>query len=220
MFPLHSAGSCNHTHPITVLKLHGSLNWVVRLQSQRPTLNFLTGNSAAPGSIHLLPSRTVGARNTFVRTGQGRSQWETWPVVVPPVYAKQALRSTIAPVWDQAKRSLEQADRVVFFGYSLPQLDVEAEKLFERALARNQALTSVDVVDPAPAAAARYAAISPGRPLRWHPNLTQVKGVAITQNSVTAGLTPVARVLIGEKPAKFLERGQTPKPKVPPTLKK
>jgi len=74
-------------------------------------------------------------------------------------------------VWDQAKVRLEQADRVVFIGFSMPHIDVEAEKLFERALAQNQALPWMDVVDPAPEAAARYAGVSPGFPLRWYPNL-------------------------------------------------
>jgi hypothetical protein len=173
VLPLHAAGGCDHTRPIRILKLHGSLNWVVRMAGDRPTVNFLTGQSAT-GQIHLLPTRTItSARNIYVRTapGRGRNRWPLWPVVVPPVYAKQALRSAVQEAWDEARTRLENADRVVFFGYSLPEIDVEAEKLFERALARNVHVPWLDVVDPSPDAARRYAGLATSRPVRWYPTL-------------------------------------------------
>jgi len=100
-----------------------------------------------------------------------------WPIVVPPVYAKQELRPTILnQVWADARESIEQADWIVFFGYSLPELDVEAEKLFERGLAKNRALHCLDVVNPAPPAAARFASTSPSKSVRWHPSLSRFFG--------------------------------------------
>jgi hypothetical protein len=66
---------------------------------------------------------------------------------------------------------LERADRVAFYGYSLPSIDVEAEKLFERGLAANGTVAWVDVINPAPAAAERYAGLAPSLPVRWYPTL-------------------------------------------------
>lgn len=102
--------------------------------------------------------------------GAGRTEWHTWPVVVPPVYAKQALRAAIKPSWTDAREALADATRVVFFGYSLPDIDIEAEKLFERGLKECPA-DWVDVVNPASAVAARIASVSKTKPIRWFPSL-------------------------------------------------
>jgi hypothetical protein len=170
-FKRHSRTGCDHTRPITVLKLHGSLNWVVRLQSTRPTANFLSGRSQRP--MNLLVRRQVQADSRVTRTapaGRGRSVWRTWPVVVPPVYAKEALRSVVHTAWDDAREALQSAERVVFFGYSLPLIDIEAEKLFQRALAANTSAEWVDIVNPDPSSAGRYSGVT-RRPIRWYPSL-------------------------------------------------
>jgi hypothetical protein len=174
VFPVHGDGQCDHGKPITVLKLHGSLNWIVRLTSDRPTANLLRGKSG-PKPVSLLTRRYVTGRSAIVRTGSGRTRWETWPVVVPPVYAKQALRSAVQTTWAEARDALVSAERVVFFGYSLPGVDIEAEKLVERALAKSP-IEWVDVVNPAPATAARFAEISKTVPVRWYPGLDEFFG--------------------------------------------
>ena len=95
-----------------------------------------------------------------------------WPIVVPPVYAKQALRpKAVKQVWDDAREAIQGADRILFFGYSLPELDVEAEKLFERGLLRNEGIQWLDIVNPAPSSAARFASVAPTKPVRWYPSL-------------------------------------------------
>lgn len=176
LFQLHRDGGCDHTKPLTLLKLHGSLNWVVRINSARPTANTLSGGGAgATGALQLLSPRQLVGREIFVRLGgPGRTQWTLWPVVVPPIYEKQAVRADeLRTVWSDARAALERADRVLFFGYSLPALDIEAEKTFDRALIQNQQLEWMDVVDPSPATAARFGEIAPTRPLRWYPSLTE-----------------------------------------------
>jgi hypothetical protein len=172
-FQRHVAGACDHVRPISVLKLHGSLNWVVRLQSTRPTASFLSGRSHRP--MNLLVRRQVLADSRVTRSGpagRGRSVWRTWPVVVPPVYAKEALRSAVHVAWDDARDALQAADRVVFFGYSLPLIDIEAEKLFQRALSANTRARWIDVINPDPASAGRYASVV-RKPIRWYPSLDQ-----------------------------------------------
>lgn len=173
-FGLHSDGRCDHDRPITVLKLHGSMNWRVRTNTSRPSANLLLGRARSSSKkTHLLPSRRLLGDEYFVKAGvRGRSEWRLWPVVVPPVYEKQGLRSgVIKATWADARANLETAERVVFFGYSLPALDIEAEKLFERALTQNTEVPWLDVVNPAPAAAARFGGLSSKRPLRWYPSV-------------------------------------------------
>lgn len=171
-FHFHEQGLCDHGKPITILKLHGSLNWNVRINSSRPTARFLErGGGKTP--VQLVTRMQIGQRSTFVRSGgKGRSEWTMWPIVVPPVYAKQALRpKTVKQVWDDARGALQGADRILFFGYSLPELDVEAEKLFERGLLRNESVQWLDVVNPAPSSAGRFASVAPTKPVRWYPSL-------------------------------------------------
>jgi hypothetical protein len=105
---------------------------------------------AIPGALRITSTGPSGRRTTGY----------TWPVIVPPVYAKQPLiRAFMPSVWSDARSAIEAADRVLFCGYSLPQIDVEAEKLFQRSIAANRGLPWVGLIDPAPEAARRYAQI-------------------------------------------------------------
>jgi hypothetical protein len=176
LFPMHEDALCDHSRPIKVLKLHGSLNWIVRLNSVLPTARTLSGE-AGTRDIHLLTARHAQARTQIGRRGRGRgrSAWYTWPVIIPPVYAKQALRRRIQVVWQDARTAIEACDRIVFFGYSLPEIDIEAEKLFERGIALNNRVRWADVVNPSPDAARRYAALAPAIPVRWYPSPEQFR---------------------------------------------
>ncbi len=173
-FHFHEQNLCNHDRPLTILKLHGSLNWNVRINSSRPTTRFLEGGGGT-NPLQLVTRMRIGQRgSTFVRSsgGKGRTEWTMWPIVVPPVYAKQALRpKAVKLVWEDARKAIQNADRILFFGYSLPALDVEAEKLFERGLLRNDSVQWLDVVNPAPTSAARFASVAPTKPVRWYPSL-------------------------------------------------
>ena len=161
---------CAHTHPISVLKLHGSLNWVVRLQGVNPTVKQLLGE-AKNQAVLLSRRREIIGRLRYTRRGaKGRSSWNTWPLIIPPVYAKEPFISTVERAWDEAREALATCDRVVFFGYSLPAADIEAEKLFQRGVAANPNLEMVDVINRDPAAASRYAALLRRKGLAWHPS--------------------------------------------------
>jgi hypothetical protein len=172
-FDLHADGRCDHDRPLRILKLHGSLNWAIRLNSDRPTAKTLLGEGAK-NTMYLTPGRQLMARPQIEISGsRGRRRWQTWPVIIPPVYSKQALRRRLQPVWQDARSAIEDCDRLVFFGYSLPQIDIEAEKLMERGVATNGGLKWADIINPAPASAQRYAGLAPALPIRWYPSLTR-----------------------------------------------
>ena len=109
MFNYHADGVCDHSRPITLLKLHGSLNWLVRMNSRRPTATVLSGGSGGGADLQLINRRQISGTSSYVRTGggRGRSRWDLWPIVVPPVYAKTALRSAMASAWADARAALE-----------------------------------------------------------------------------------------------------------------
>ena len=118
--------------------LHGSFNWIVRIHGRQPTAKDLTGEGRLR-NVFLDAQREI-ERILYTRGGggAGRKSWHTWPVVVLPIYAKRALISRLQRTWDDARVALSQADRVIFYGYSLPQLDIEAEKLIRRGLSANR----------------------------------------------------------------------------------
>jgi len=92
-------------------------------------------------------------------------------VIVPPVYNKGTLIEAFMPqVWTEAREALSSSDRVLFFGYSLPMGDIEAEKSIQRAIAANENAPWVGLVDPNPLLTSRYGQLLPETPLRWYPN--------------------------------------------------
>ncbi len=170
LFPAH-ASSCDGGKRLKILKLHGSINWLVRMNGRKPSRRILAGNGKAP-PVQISRRRAVPSQLRFTREGErGRSSWYMWPVIIPPVYGKQALIENFIPtVWGDARTELETADRIIFYGYSLPQADIEAEKLFQRAAFKNENLRYIDIINPDPSATERYASLMPRTPLRWYPD--------------------------------------------------
>lgn len=161
--------ACDHQRPIHLLKMHGSLNWYIRIGGERPSGRQLSGQGASP-QIYASRRRTVPVQfqQHVEREGRGRRTFNTWPVVVPPIYGKDALiKAFVGPVWDDGRLRLANADLIVFFGYSLPEMDIQAERLFQRALRVNREV-AVAVVNRSPQAAARFAGLSQGQPVTWY----------------------------------------------------
>lgn len=163
-------GSCDRGARLKLLKLHGSLNWQVKMRGERPSPKILSGTAPTP-SIRVTRRRKVPQKLLFAgKEGRG---WYMWPVIVPPIYNKQALIQRLLPqVWDDAQADLLDCERIIFFGYSLPPTDIEAEMLFQRAIHANENLATVEVINPNPEAAARYARLAPSMPLRWYPGVS------------------------------------------------
>lgn len=170
LFPVHHA-ACDHSTQIRIHKMHGSLNWFVRTRAQDPTPSVLAGEVAAPDVLMVRDRNLRNIRRVSKTAAKGRRSWWVWSVIVPPIYAKQSLISAFMPsVWADARSALAEADRVVFYGYSMPTADIEAEKLFQRTLSQAKALPWIDVIDPSTDAIKRYADLLPNLPLRRYPN--------------------------------------------------
>lgn len=159
--------NCRHSRPVRIHKLHGSLNWYFNLDDPDDDRAALRGELNREQVIRVTRRRQIPQRL--------RHEGEpVRPVVVPPIYAKQAfLETPMKAVWAEAASDLTRANRVLFYGYSMPQTDIEAEKLFQRALARNDGLKWIDLINPDPAAAERFARVFPSLALRRYGSLSE-----------------------------------------------
>jgi hypothetical protein len=118
----------------TLLKLHGSLNWLLCKTCLRLELG--ESDSKLYGTI----LQKVGGRDlksTFLPDGAPCTvcQSKMRPLLVAPSHLKDYRNPHLSQVWYEAQRVLRQAQRVVFVGYSMPEDDVEVVYLVKRSLA-------------------------------------------------------------------------------------
>ena len=126
---------------VTLLKLHGSINWV------RPTMTGDRGDD-----IYQIPFREGISQSDFaLRTDFGAPFTLRFkPVIVPPVLDKTfwLKNPSFRVIWNMAMEAIDEADRITFIGYSLPLTDFMAEFLFRQGLNMRSAERRIVVVDP------------------------------------------------------------------------
>jgi hypothetical protein len=119
----------------TLLKLHGSLNWLYC----RTCLRLELGASQA-GLYHQALTQLVvpDLKTSFTPDGHPCPVCGTKlrPLLIAPTHLKDYRNPHLAQVWYEAERVLREATRVIFIGYSLPDDDVEVVYLLKRSLAR------------------------------------------------------------------------------------
>jgi len=134
---------------VSVLKLHGSMNWKSTHTSDSPTPTALFN-----------PKRKINVGyNLEIEKGLTWKRARTVylkPIIVPPVSGKRkVMHDGIVPLWDRAAKALEQCDRVVVAGYSCPPLDIEARILLSESLRKNKD-KKLYVIDPNPQTASKF----------------------------------------------------------------
>lgn len=134
--------------PLLLLKLHGSLNWRLKLgASSSATLDALVHHE--DWSADSSPAAGVAPEQVERHLAPGR-------FIAPPLLVKTSVaeRPILGRLWALAYRTLEQAERVVFLGYSMPPADVAAAFLFRDACGDLRP-PRVQVVNLAPSEAQR-----------------------------------------------------------------
>ena len=106
---------------IRILKLHGSMNWLVPLEWDGRTAPYLFRLSA--GSF-----KGVG----FVEHRNGAGQ-VLRPLFVPPMPGKVYRALGLGRLWEEAKAALGAAERLTVIGYSFPSTDPDARQLIADA---------------------------------------------------------------------------------------
>ena len=119
---------------IGLLKLHGSANWLRCTASCTARVLILGGGPAARlGYPYGDPCPLCG---------QPRE-----PLIVPPTWAKAGHREMLDPVWGRALRALQEAGRIFIIGYSMPDTDTFFQYMLGLALAKNEGINEVIVVN-------------------------------------------------------------------------
>jgi hypothetical protein len=105
----HSINNTKSTQ-IRLLKLHGSLNWVLYKTSK----------------VRLKP------RPYVVRSKNGKAMFDK-AAILPPGWHKRVDRNPYNALWRQARLEIEKCATLVIIGYSLPDTDLIARALFLEA---------------------------------------------------------------------------------------
>lgn len=96
-------------------KLHGSLNW-----GRCPACDRVEVGSVWQSAADLVCTR---CGNTALHA-----------LIVSPTWLKAGLGSQVRHLWDLALEAVQQAERIVFVGYSMPPADVAVYQLLRRGL--------------------------------------------------------------------------------------
>jgi hypothetical protein len=120
---------------VTLLKLHGSLNWV-RCGFCGTLLLYNYDNQTLIGAEEFQCPRCSSGENFAKR------------VIVPPAQSKGYEDRDIAFLWIQADNLLKEISRVVCIGYSFPSSDFDMISLMRRLRAKQSSIPEVVFVSP------------------------------------------------------------------------
>lgn len=129
-----SAAACAHAGvvrtgpaPLLLLKLHGSLNWRLKLGAP--------ASSAMDALVHHEEWSADPPRADRVAHEHVERHLAPGRFIAAPLLAKTAVaeRPILGRLWTLAYRALAEAVHVVFLGYSLPPADMTAAFLFQEA---------------------------------------------------------------------------------------
>jgi hypothetical protein len=135
--PPNMAYSQHLDEAVPIFKLHGAVNWFEASEANTIIVDVTPGahhQPNAPRWPHICSVRTDGEASD--------------PVIVPPSFLKPELSNALSSVWAGAARVLEDADCLIFIGYSFPPTDTEMSYFLARSLTGNTRLSKIFIVDP------------------------------------------------------------------------
>lgn len=116
--------------PVTLLKLHGSLDWIYCSSSK----------SLIKESVErVIPNADMTP--FFFCSNIPR------PVIIPPSFIKSLSNFYIQQIWIEAEKCLRDAERLIFCGYSFPDADLNFKYLLKRAQLGSQSLKEIIVIN-------------------------------------------------------------------------
>lgn len=103
---------------IPLLKLHGSLNWLICPQCERLYINW---------------TRKIGLERHNCRACRQDQIW-LQPTIILPTFQKTLDTFHYRHIWNQAATELSEASKLVFIGYSFPLADFDFRALITKHL--------------------------------------------------------------------------------------
>ena len=127
-----------------LLKLHGSINWRLKLGASRPC--------SIDSLVHFQKWFPPEYESLLPQYNREAIQDHLEPVsfIELPILLKTALTKEpiFRRVWSEAFKQLSAAEEVVFIGYSMPRTDIAAGFLLSEALRTQRNITVVNKADP------------------------------------------------------------------------
>ncbi len=125
---------------IKVLKLHGSINWLLCPNCNR--LHTGLGSKESMWNLYVVPRKcayckALSEENEIIKIP------DLEPLFITPTFNKVFNNTHIQMVWHNAHVEIAEADKIVFIGYSLPEADYHFRTLIKRAMRSN---TIIEVV--------------------------------------------------------------------------
>lgn len=115
---------------ITVLRLHGALNWAVCSSCKTMIATALTPLSRINQYIREFQNYSLDFRKKYLCC----PDFSLEPLIVPPTWMKDYDNRYLSDIWNVAIRHLAEANIIVFLGYSFSESDYQIRSLFNRAL--------------------------------------------------------------------------------------
>jgi hypothetical protein len=134
-FPL---GTEELSSDVLVLKLHGSVNWLVSLFGGATGGTFLVDPPSSMGNHPVIHQADLEYLEYKTFSGHTYQTGGAFPCLILPGRTKEFFYDTSfghefanfwEHLWSQAARALKTADRIIICGYSLPQADQRARDL-------------------------------------------------------------------------------------------
>jgi NAD-dependent SIR2 family protein deacetylase len=134
-----------------LLKLHGSINWVIcqECKDTKADLDF---------NYNIIPIRRTGYSHIGIAERIFKPQYSTQCkecgqdlslFIVPPTWNKVTYSEKLKSVWKSASEEIEQATRLIIIGYSLPETDSFFKYLLALGLSKNESLQEIILINPA-----------------------------------------------------------------------
>ena len=125
---------------IEIYKPHGSLNWFNIFNKNKGLLKYLTQKKnriKISKRIDLPPELTYQKQPTF-------------PIIVPPLlYKGQIIRKNILKnIWKKWGDELKETEKIIIYGYSLPDNDLETRNMISINIANSKNLKEVILINP------------------------------------------------------------------------
>jgi hypothetical protein len=134
--------SDNKSQPL-LCKLHGSINWfrdvndATKLQVENVILSYNYFGDTHEFETFYLPKVSCEDCEPIGT-----------PLIVPPTLFKMQTIPIFREIWNSAGKALEEAEKLVFIGFSFPESDTYIKYFLAANLYENVDLRSIEIIDP------------------------------------------------------------------------
>jgi len=148
---------------LPIYKLHGSLNW--RTSRDGKLIDALNFSSESDVLVSYRPDNGGRFRKKKINfsrllfTSSSDQKYVNYPLIIPPTWNK-ASYPIISNVWKNAAEELQNAQTLVFVGYSFPVTDTFFHYLLAIGLTGITRLKNIFIVDPNDQSALRYKSLA------------------------------------------------------------